>query len=172
LGYDDAAAALLKSLTCYHGFLAQGAPSSPALSNLCFAETDNALVELAQRHACRLTRYADDIVLSGLGDMPAELRNELRRIFDGTPWRLAPEKESVQPLKGRIKVHGLVVNGSRVRTTKGYRNKLRAYEHILTTRGDGAKKRHVLIGHVQYAQHVEATLARLVREEAIEISDE
>ncbi|HVC59303.1 MAG TPA: reverse transcriptase family protein [Acetobacteraceae bacterium] len=172
LGYDEPAAGLLTSLTCYHGFLAQGAPSSPALSNLCFAETDAMLVRLSERHACRITRYADDIVLSGQGSMPAELRDELRRVFEATPWQLAPEKESVQPLKGRIKIYGLVVRGPRVRTTKGYRNKLRAYAHILSTRGEGATDRRVLIGHVQYAQHVEATLERLARDEAREISEQ
>ena len=172
LGYDEPAADLVTSLTCYHGFLAQGAPSSPALSNLCFAETDAALVQLSERHACKITRYADDIVLSGQGSMPAELRDELRRVFEATPWQLAPEKESVQPLKGRIKIHGLVVSGPRVRTSKGYRNKLRAYTHILSTRGEGAKDRRVLIGHVQYAQNVEATLARLAQDEARKISDQ
>jgi|HubBroStandDraft_1064217.scaffolds.fasta_scaffold36418_1 RNA-directed DNA polymerase len=166
LEYDGAASELLTSLTCYHGFLAQGAPSSPALSNLCFAETDAALVTLSERHACRITRYADDIVFSGVGTMPASLRDELRLVFKLTPWRLAPEKESVQPLKGRIKIHGLLVNGPHVRTTKGYRNKLRGYEHILRTRGERATDRHVLLGHLQYARHVEAALERLVRDKA------
>jgi hypothetical protein len=172
LGYDEAAADLLTSLTCYHGFLAQGAPSSPALSNLCFAETDAALVRLSERHDCRITRYADDIVLSGRGSMPPTLRDELRFVFEATPWQLAPEKESVQPLKGRIKIHGLVVRGPCVRTTKGYRNKLRAYAHILSTRGERATDRHVLIGHLQYAQHVEATLERLAQDEEQKISEQ
>lgn len=171
LGYNKEVAAPLTSLTCYLGFLAQGAPSSPALSNLCFAETDAALVSLSQRHACRITRYADDIVLSGQGSMPTDLRDELRSVFDATPWQLAPEKERVQPLKGRIKIHGLVVHGPRIRTTKGYRNKLRAYAHILSTHGERATGRHVLIGHVQYAQHVEATLERLSQNEVPDISE-
>jgi len=170
LGYSKEAAAQLTSLTCYLGFLAQGAPSSPALSNLCFAEADAALVRLSQRYACKITRYADDVVLSGQGSMPSELRDELRLVFDTTPWRLAPEKERVQPLNGRVKIHGLVVHGPRVTTTKGYRNKLRAYSHILSTRGERATGRHVLIGHVQYAQHVEATLQRLSQDEVPDIS--
>lgn len=167
VGYDEEVAVLLTSLTCYHGFLAQGAPSSPTLSNICFAQTDAALVQLSQRHMCRLTRYADDIVLSGNGSMPAALREELRFVFEETPWELSPEKESVQPLRGRIKIHGLVVHGPRVRTTKGYRNKLRAYSHILATRGEHATDRHVLIGHVQYAQHVDATLERLAHDDVM-----
>jgi trehalose-6-phosphate synthase len=63
------------------------------------------------------------------------------------------------------------VRGSRLRTTKGYRNKLRAYAHILAKRGERATHRHVLIGHVQYAQHVEATLERLTQDQAHDISE-
>ena len=166
LGYSDSSAMLLTMLTCYHGFLAQGAPSSPTLSNLCFSETDMALIRLSERYGCRITRYADDVALSGQGSMPAELRDELRNIFNTTPWSLAPDKESIQPVKGRIKIYGLVVNGSHVRMTKGYRNKLRAYAHILSTRGDQVTDRHVLTGHVQYARHVENTLERLSTQQA------
>ncbi len=166
LGYDEVAAGLLASLTCYRGFLAQGAPSSPALSNLCFAETDAALVAISERHACRLTRYADDIVVSGRGNIPTMLRDELSLVFAETPWQLAPEKERLQPLKGRIKIHGLIVCGSNVKMTKGYRNKLRAYAHILSARGELTTDRHVLIGHLQYAQHVETTLTKLAQDDA------
>ncbi len=172
LGYHEAEAELLTSLTCYQGFLAQGAPSSPALSNLCFGEADAALLRLSERHACAVTRYADDIVYSGRGAMPAALRDELGQVFEGTPWRLAPEKELIQPLKGRIKIYGLVVRGPSVRTTKGYRNKLRAYAHILSTRGDQTTDRQVLIGHLQYARHVEAALERLAQDERKKISEE
>ena len=161
LGYSDKAARLVTSLTCYRGALAQGAPSSPALSNLCFAETDAALILLSEKYDCRITRYADDIVLSGLGTMQEGLRDELRLVFEPTSWKLSPGKESVQPIKGRIKIYGLLVNGPGVRMTKGYRNKLRAYEHILSTRGEQATDHEVLTGHVQYAKHVISTVERL-----------
>ncbi len=92
-------------------------------------------------------------------------------MFDATALKRAPEKVIVQPLKGRIKIHGLVVHGPSVRTTKGYRNKLRAYSHILSTRGERATGHHVLIGHVQYAQHVDATFQQLSREEVPDISE-
>ncbi len=170
LGYG-VGAPLLASLTCYLGFLAQGAPSSPVLSNLCFAATDEVLVRLSERYGCKITRYADDVVFSGQGGMPGGLRSELRGIFAATPWKLSPEKESVQPIKGRIKIHGLLVDGPHVRLTKGYRNKLRAYEHILLTRGGEATDRHVLSGHVQYGHHVEAILERLALSRANESPD-
>jgi len=93
--------------------------------------------------------------------LPQSLREEVNEIFSGTPWKLAAAKEIVQPLKGRIKVYGLLVDTETPRFTKGYRNKLRAYSHILATRGNTIKDRTKLVGHIQYARHVEATVAKL-----------
>ena len=171
LGYSATAATLMTSLTCYNRALAQGAPSSSTLSNICFGEIDSKLAQLAKHYECRLTRYADDIVFSGRGSMPPSLRGELRSVFEGAPWKLAPEKERVQPIKGRIKVYGLLVNGATVRMTKGYRNKVAAYKHILETRGDNVDNPRALKGHVQYAQHVERKLRELEFRELHLVSD-
>jgi hypothetical protein len=161
LGYDDAPADLIASLTCFNGCLAQGAPSSPSLSNICFRSVDAALVHLSELYECTLTRYADDIVFSGRGSVPQRLRSDLTEIFEATPWRLAADKDCVQPYKGRIKIHGLVIGGDGIRLTKGYRNKIRAYEHILRTRGGAARGWSELNGHVQYAKRVSRKLNRI-----------
>ncbi len=56
--------------------LAQGAPTSPALANLCAFKLDLRLDGLAHALGARYTRYADDLVLSG----PASLRAARPRI--------------------------------------------------------------------------------------------
>ena len=154
LGYSVEASCLLSALTCFKGFLAQGAPTSPVLSNICFRTLDNDLLAIASRHSCVLSRYADDITFSGQGRFPEALRHELRQLFAQSVWRLADDKERLQPMKGRIKIHGLLVKDGQVRLTKGYRNKVRAYDHILSTRGSGVVDAAFLKGHVSYARHV------------------
>ncbi len=154
LGYDVSAAQLCASLTCFNGFLAQGAPTSPVLSNLCFRDFDNVLIELSIKYDCRVTRYADDIVFSGTGSFNDDLRSELAHKFVNTPWKIVPQKESVQPVKGRIKIHGLLIKPDEVRLTKGYRNKIRAYSHLLATKGANLHHQRNLIGHVQFARYV------------------
>lgn len=49
--------------------LPQGAPSSPALANLCALHLDMRLDGLAQALHCDYTRYADDVTLSGGEDL-------------------------------------------------------------------------------------------------------
>jgi len=164
IGYIGASADLVSRLSCVHERLAQGAPSSPALSNLVFYEMDAALATLAKHHNAELSRFADDIVFSGKGHFPAQLKEDVHALFELGPWALAPQKERLEPIKGRIKVHGLIVNGARVRTTKGYRNKLRAYKHILETRGALAENPIQLRGHIGYASQVERRLHYLYAE--------
>src|SRR5690606_18857416 len=48
--------------------LPQGAPTSPALANLCAFALDRRLSGLAARFGARYTRYADDLLFSGSED--------------------------------------------------------------------------------------------------------
>lgn len=154
LGYPINGACLLASITCLHGFLAQGSPASPVISNLCFTEWDIKLKALADKHNCRMTRYADDIVFSGVGTCPAELHSDVKEVIDSSPWRLAPEKIEAHALPHRLKVHGLLVDGMTPRLTKGYRNKLRAFKHMLLRADISPDDRARLSGHVSYSKHV------------------
>jgi RNA-directed DNA polymerase len=62
--FHPAVAAQLHDLTTLRGGLPQGAPTSPALSNLTMNGVDNALAELAESWSATYTRYADDMTFS------------------------------------------------------------------------------------------------------------
>lgn len=160
LGYSTAAAEIIFRLSSIDGHLAQGSPMSPVLSNLSFLQMDSHLAELASQFECQLSRYADDIVFSGQSRAPAELPTTVKSVFLGSPWNLAAGKERLEPIKGRIKVHGLIVNRENLRLTKGYRNKVRAYRHVLA-KGEQIRGHAILSGHVHYHDHVRDKLALL-----------
>jgi len=155
IGFDKESADLVSSLCCFGGFLAQGAPSSPVLSNLCLKEVDAALASLAEVLDVRMTRYADDVSFSSRNKVPEKLAEELNAVFADTPWKIAEGKTHLAEAPSRLKVHGLLVHGSSVRLTKGYRNRIRAYRHILNTGKCKQEDVAKISGHINYASQVE-----------------
>lgn len=155
LGYPDRGAAIAAKLCCYGGHLAQGSPASPVLSNLIFSELDTLIAARANELQITYTRYADDLVFSGSGAFPEEIKN-IKNLIEDRGWKIATRKEHFAELPNRLKVHGLLVHGNTVRLTKGYRNKIRAYKHLLegnrVTDTDMAR----IKGHINLADHIEA----------------
>lgn len=64
-GYAKNVAYYLSSLCCFDDSLAQGAATSPALSNIVLRSLDNRLTKLSDRAGLSYTRYADDMTFSG-----------------------------------------------------------------------------------------------------------
>jgi RNA-directed DNA polymerase len=156
LGYPESASILIAQLCTLGGALPQGSPASPVLSNLAFIQTDFELSAIAEEFDVRYTRYADDIVFSGEGELPADLQTRVRDCLDKHAWQIAPEKEKVVKLPNRLKVHGLLVHGSEPRLTKGYRNRIRAYRHLVLAGKVVAEDQAKIAGHISYAQQVES----------------
>jgi RNA-directed DNA polymerase len=91
--------------------LPQGAPTSPALANLCARAMDRRLTGLARSWGASYTRYADDLAFSG----PRALRD--RRFHDAVAAVVAEEGFRVNVRKTRVRgqnqrqlLTGLVVN--------------------------------------------------------------
>jgi len=155
LGYSENGAALIVALCCYGQGLAQGSPASPVLSNLAFRSVDLQLLQIAEQSHLRYTRYADDIVFSGLGIFPEELPSDVRRIIESHGWMIADHKEALSLSPKRLKVHGLLVNGQKPRLTKGYRNRIRAYKHLMSVGRIAPEDLPKVKGHLAYAASVE-----------------
>lgn len=155
LGYRTESARLIANLCCFKGALAQGAPSSPVISNICFRGLDEQLARLAERYHVKLTRYADDIVFSGTNDFPQALKEEVTRLFHNEIWQLSKEKTCFSVLPNRLIVHGLLVHGRHIRLTKGYRNKLRALRYLLAKGDIDEIELSKVQGHLNYGAFIE-----------------
>lgn len=93
--------------------LPQGAPSSPALTNIICRGLDARLDGIARRLGYQYTRYADDITFSGSGDAAKAVGRALRQIcyvVNDEGFVLRPEKTRVLRRSGRQEVTGLIVN--------------------------------------------------------------
>jgi hypothetical protein len=134
--------------------LPQGAPTSPALANLCAFGLDLRLEGLAHRFGARYSRYADDLVFSG----PAPLAQRFRQLHAWVDAIAADEGFALHPGKLRRalshqqqRVTGLVVNAQPNIAREDY-DLLRAELHRAANMGhvDPERRAH-LQGRVAWA---------------------
>ena len=91
--------------------LPQGAPTSPALSNIVCFEMDNVLHGVAYRNQAVYTRYADDITFSSWTNTKINrLIPVIKDVVQKYGFRANEKKIRVNRKPGRMTVTGLVVN--------------------------------------------------------------
>jgi RNA-directed DNA polymerase len=93
--------------------LPQGAPSSPALANLCAFALDRRIAGLAARFGARYTRYADDLAFSGERDFERALDRfmpSVAAIALAEGFRVRHHKTRVMRSGARQELCGVVVN--------------------------------------------------------------
>lgn len=91
--------------------LPQGAPTSPALSNLLCRRLDKRLQGLANKHGFHYTRYADDLTFSGDAIQAVRaLLHWTKATVREEGFAVHPEKTRVMKRGNRQEVTGIVVN--------------------------------------------------------------
>jgi len=123
--------------------LPQGAPTSPALSNLAARGIDARLGALAAKLGWTYTRYADDITLSADAEgaqMTGYLLARLRHIADDEGFQVNEKKTRVQRRSTRQTVTGVVVN-ERPGAPRHEVRRLRAILHRARKEGLAAQNR-------------------------------
>ena len=136
--------------------LPQGAPTSPALANLCAYKLDARLAGLAAKLDVTYSRYADDLTFSGDARMPAEkLVRTVEKICKDEGFHVNPRKTVIARSGTRQIVGGLVVN-DRPNATRFERDRLRAILHDASTNGLEAANHH---GHPDFASHLLGRIA-------------
>lgn len=114
---------LLAKLCCYHGRLPQGAPTSPALSNMVMAPFDAYMSSYCEARGIAYTRYCDDMSFSG-DFPPGPLIEKVRRFLNAMGFAVNEKKTRVLRQDRRQTVTGVVVNQKR-QVPASYRRKIR-----------------------------------------------
>ncbi len=142
--------------------LPQGAPTSPALANLCAYRLDCRLAKLAESCGARYTRYADDLVFSG----DATFARRVERV-QATVCRIALEegfevntrKTRIMRRGARQEVTGVVVN-ERPNISRDTFDALKATLHNCIEHGAQAQKlRAGLAPEVNFAAYLRGKIA-------------
>lgn len=138
--------------------LAQGAPSSPALANLCAFRLDLRLDGLAQALGARYTRYADDIVFSGarhLRDALPRVATWVAHIAREEGFAVNHRKTACTTAARRQSVCGIVVN-QKTNLPRVEFDRLKAILHLCVRDGPSAQNR---AGHPAWREHLRGRVA-------------
>lgn len=133
---------MLTALCCREDVLPQGAPTSPALSNLVMKHFDDAMGGYCERQGLTYTRYCDDITVSG--DKPLYTAYEKAcRLLGEMGFTVNDAKTRFITRANRQTVTGLIVNET-LRVPREYRRALRQELHYVFTYGvaDAIKHRN------------------------------
>ena len=115
---------ILLTMLCYHkDALPQGAPSSPAITNIILYEFDEQIGQWCRERGIAYTRYCDDMTFSGDFD-PAEVIRFVRLELKKMGFLLNEQKTRIQRPGQQQTVTGIVVN-EKLSIPADYRRKLR-----------------------------------------------
>ena len=137
--------------------LPQGAPTSPALANLCGFRLDRRLTGLAERFGATYTRYADDLAFSGDIDVwgARAVVGAVTTIAADEGFRIHPGKTRIRGRADRQHLAGLVVNAHPAVPREEY-DALRALLHNAARTGLAEQNRD---GHPDFRAHVAGRIA-------------
>ncbi|WP_370203484.1 reverse transcriptase family protein [Alloalcanivorax venustensis] len=128
------------------GSLPQGAPTSPALSNLVFRSIDDQLDKLSKDNNVTYSRYADDLCFS-FSQSNREVVYKFKKLVSRVLWENSftenNKKTRIIPPGARKVVTGLVVNDDMPRIPKELRDTIRLHLYCAEKNGipDHCKKR-------------------------------
>lgn len=135
-----------------HAHLPQGAPTSPALANLCGYRLDRRLAAIAGAFGATYTRYADDLAFSGRlsARRGHDLVARVTAIAGEEGFRVHPAKTRIRGQGDRQLLAGLVVNHRPAVPREEY-DRLRALLHNAAVTGLDEQNRDGLLdfeGHL------------------------
>lgn len=130
---------------CYHVVkgerrLPQGAPTSPAVTNIMCWGMDRRFEGMARALGWTYTRYADDLTFSKKDSNTSDVNRVLwqaRQILENEGFTVHPDKIKVMRKGSRQEVTGVVVN-EKLNISREKLKKFRAVLHKIETQGAGA----------------------------------
>jgi RNA-directed DNA polymerase len=142
--------------------LPQGAPTSPALANLCAYRLDCRLTALAASAGACYTRYADDLAFSGGRDFERAARRfhvHACAVALDEGFLIHPRKTRLMRRGARQRVAGIVVN-ERTNVPRDEYDALKATLHNCARHGPRGQDRS---GHADFRAHLLGRIAHVAQ---------
>ncbi len=152
LGYCKSVVTMLTELCTLKKALPQGAPTSPALSNLLCINLDNRFGGYAKKNNIRYTRYADDITFSGNFDT-GSIIHFVKNVLSDEDLLLNEEKTRLMLPHQRQEVTGIVVN-EELQAPRSLRRELRKNIYYIEKFGLDSHMDYTKITKEYYASYL------------------
>jgi len=149
LGYRKSLSVLFANLCILDGSLPQGAPTSPAISNIIFRRNDARISGYCIANKIRYTRYADDMTFSGDFEC-GKLIHFIKRVLRESGFKLNTEKTRFMGRHQRQEVTGIVVN-EKMQLPRNIRRDLRQKRYYIEKYGLDSYLKHQ---NIKYANHI------------------
>lgn len=133
LGYSPSVSMMLSKLCCLNGYLPQGSPTSPYISNLIMRGIDNRIIGFIKNRNIHYTRYADDLSFSG-DFPPGMIIKFVTLVLKQNKLEINPKKIRVRKPNQRQEVTGIVVN-TKMQVAREMRRELRKDMYYITKFG-------------------------------------
>ena len=156
IGYPENVSKVLGALCCLHRHLPQGAPTSPALSNIVGYEMDRKLAALAAEYGLTYTRYADDLTFSGDVFPKEQIILQVKRIIRDEKFEPNHKKTHFMNQSSRKIITGVsVASGVKLTIPKSKKREIRKNVYFILTKGLAEHQRRI-------GSHDPAYLKRLI----------
>lgn len=156
IGYPENVSKVLGALCCLHRHLPQGAPTSPALSNIVGYEMDRKLSALAAEYGLTYTRYADDLTFSGDVFPKEQIIPQVKRIIRDEKFEPNHKKTHFMNQSSRKIITGVsVASGVKLTIPKSKKREIRKNVNFILTKGLAEHQRRI-------GSHDPAYLKRLI----------
>ena len=156
IGYPENVSKVLGALCCLHRHLPQGAPTSPALSNIVGYEMDRKLAALAAEYGLTYTRYADDLTFSGDVFPKEQIIPQVKRIIRYEKFEPNHKKTHFMNQSSRKIITGVsVASGVKLTIPKSKKREIRKNVYFILTKGLAEHQRRI-------GSHDPAYLKRLI----------
>lgn len=156
IGYPENVSKVLGALCCLHRHLPQGAPISPALSNIVGYEMDRKLAALAAEYGLTYTRYADDLTFSGDVFPKEQIISQVKRIIRDEKFEPNHKKTHFMNQSSRKIITGVsVASGVKLTIPKSKKREIRKNVYFILTKGLAEHQRRI-------GSHDPAYLKRLI----------
>jgi len=166
IGYPENVSKVLGVLCCLYRHLPQGAPTSPALSNIVGYEMDKKLAALAAEYGLTYTRYADDLTFSGDVFPKEQIIPRIKQIIRDEKFEPNHKKTRFINEYGRKIITGVSVSsGAKLTIPKARKREIRKNVYFILTKGLAEHQRRIgssdpvylkrLIGELCYWRSIE-----------------